>query len=839
MSRRLSFIRLVFGAALAAGCSSPGEADGTKPVVSAPGVTQTAAPTPSAVVSSATSTGTGTPSAKPSPGGSQPAPVGSTQATAKPSSSEGVPPASVPVPPLPSIAVSGVLTSAPAGSYAPPAQPPPDETGADLWLRYPKVEIAGRLAEYQAAFSGVVKPGDSPTLQVAADELVRGLSGLTGAAVPTVDQAGADGAVIVGTPTSSTVIAGLPLASRLPALGAEGYLVELAEVDGKKVTVVAGNSDVGALYGSFALLRHLQSHQPTQALALTGAPKIALRILNHWDNLNGSVERGYAGKSLWDWGALPGTLSPRYKEYARANASIGINSTVLTNVNADAQVLTPVYLDKVKALADVFRPYGITVYLTARFSAPVQLGGLENADPLEANVIQWWENKVAEIYAKIPDFGGFLVKANSEGQPGPQDYGRTHADGANMLADALEPHGGIVMWRAFVYSGGASDRIRRAYDEFELLEGQFRENVFVQPKNGPLDFQPREPFHPLFGAMPKTQLALELQITKEYLGEDTHLAYLGTMYEEVLKADTHAQGEGSTVARIVDGSLDGHTSSAIAGVANIGNDVNWTGSHFNQANWYVYGRMAWDPDVTAAAIAEEWVRLTLSNDPAVITPVTYMMMTSREAMVNYMTPLGLVHIMGTDHHYGPAPWVSTLETPEWNPTYYHNAKTDGIGFDRTATGSKAVDQYFEPVRGQFAARATVPDDLLLFFHHVGWGEKLSSGRSVWEELVYLYSLGVDEVGLIRAAWNNVDGRIDAKRFKEISDFLLIQHYEARWWRDACLQYFAATGNQTMPSGYAPPAKSLDAYKALNCPTDVTKPRCSAVYTGEPSPAILP
>jgi alpha-glucuronidase len=408
-----------------------------------------------------------------------------------------------------------------------------------------------------------------------------------------------------------------------------------------------------------------------------------------------------------------------------------------------------------------------------------------------------------------------------------------------MLADALEPYGGIVMWRAFVYSGGAADRIRRAYDEFEPLEGQFHENVFVQPKNGPLDFQPREPFHPLFGAMPKTQLALELQVTKEYLGEDTHLAYLGTLYEEVLQTDTYAKGAGSTVARIVDGTLEEHTSSAIAGVANIGNDTNWTGSHFNQANWYVYGRMAWDPEATAAGIAEEWARLTFSNDPAVIAPVTYMMMASRQALVNYMTPLGLVHIMGTDHHYGPAPWVHDQTTAEWNPTYYHNASTDGIGFDRTATGSNAVEQYVDSVGQQYAGRDTVPEDFLLFFHHVGWQEKVSSGRTVWEELVYRYSLGVDDVGLIRAAWNAVEGRVDAKRFKEVSDFLQIQHYEARWWRDACLQYFSQAGNLTLPSGYAAPANPLTFYQTLNCPPDATRPRCTAVYKGEPSPAILP
>jgi alpha-glucuronidase len=343
----------------------------------------------------------------------------------------------------------------------------------------------------------------------------------------------------------------------------------------------------------------------------------------------------------------------------------------------------------------------------------------------------------------------------------------------------------------------------------------------------------------LFGGMPQTPLALEVQITKEYLGEDTHLAYLGPMYEEVLKADTFAKGAGSTVARIVDGTVDGHTTTAIAGVANIGNDRNWTGSHFNQANWYVFGRMAWDPDASAAAIADEWVRQTLSNDPAVVAPVTSMMMASRQALVDYMTPLGLVHIMGTDHHYGPAPWVSGLQQADWNPAYYHKADAQGIGFDRSASGSNAVNQYFEPVGLQFGSRDSVPDDLLLFFHHVGWQEELKSGRTMWDELVHRYSLGVDAVGTMRNEWATVEGRIDAKRFADVDSFLEIQHYEARWWRDACLQYFASFSKLPIPAGYAAPANNLSYYQGLNCPADVTKPRCTQVYTGNPSPAILP
>ncbi|WP_437630012.1 alpha-glucuronidase family glycosyl hydrolase [Sorangium sp. So ce854] len=714
----------------------------------------------------------------------------------------------------------------------------PDETGADLWMRYPKVPIPGRLAEYQAALKRVVKPASGATLDIAEAELVKGLSGLTGGAVETGAAVEGPGAVVIGT-AAADIIKALPLAARLADLGPEGYLVEPADVGGQPVIAVAGNTEVGVLYGTFALLRHLQSHSALEGLSLTGKPRIQRRILNHWDNLDRSVERGYAGRSIWDWNALPGTLSPRYKDYARANASLGINGTVLTNVNANAQVLTPSYLTKVKALADVFRPYGIKVYLTARFSAPIEIGNLSTADPNNASVKQWWVSKASEIYRQIPDFGGFLVKANSEGQPGPQDYNRTHADGANMLADAVAPHGGIVMWRAFVYSDdNPPDRIKQAYEQFKPLDGKFKDNVLVQAKNGPLDFQPREPFHPLFGAMPETPLALELQITKEYLGEDTHLAYLGPLFEEVLDADTRADGEGSTVAKVVDGSLHGHATSVIAGVSNVGDDANWTGSHMNQANWYVFGRLAWNPDLSSKAIAEEWVRQTFSNDPVVVTPVVQMMMSSHQAVVDYMTPLGLVHIMGTDHHYGPAPWVNDLSRAEWNPFYYHKADASGIGFNRTSSGSNAVAQYFTPVAQEYGGRATVPEDFLLFFHRVGWQDALSSGRTVWEELVHRYSHGVDEVGVMREAWKSVEGRVDGKRFADVAEFLEIQHYEARWWRDACLAYFGQVSRQQVPEGYAPVANSLSFYQGLRCPSDAKKPRCSQVYTGDPSPAIL-
>jgi alpha-glucuronidase len=731
-----------------------------------------------------------------------------------------------------------------------------DEDGYDLWLRYPLVSNAARLAEYQRAVSHVVMPdavmpdavtpdavtpgvvvakgvaaGDSSTLSVARQELARGLSGLLGREVPFAERQRSEGALVVGTPRSSEVVAALP-AEWLAGLGAEGYVIRTTAVGGEPAIVIAANTDIGLLYGTFRFLRALQTSAPLDGLSITSKPRIAQRILNHWDNLDRSVERGYAGQSLWEWDNLPSVLSPRYRDYARANASIGINGTVLTNVNANAQVLTPAYLTKVRALADVFRPYGIRVYLTARFSAPLEIGGLGTADPLAPEVRAFWAAKATEIYGLIPDFGGFLVKANSEGQPGPQDYGRTHADGANVLADAVAPYGGLVIWRAFVYSSESPvDRIKQAYDEFNPLDGAFRSNVLVQAKNGALDFQPREPFHPLFGALPKTPVALELQITKEYLGQDTHLVFLGPMYEEVLRADTFAAGPGSTVAKVIDGSLHGYANTAIAGVSNIGTDRNWTGSQFNQANWYVFGRMAWDLDVTSAAVAEEWARATFSNDPFVLEPIKEMLLASHQAVVDYMTPLGLVHIMATGHHYGPGPWVSELSRPEWNPTYYHRADAKGIGFDRTASGSNAVAQYSLPVQQSFADRAGVPDAFLLFFHRVGWQETTRSGRTLWNELVHRYNEGVNGVREMRDAWSGLRGSVDRQRFEEVAAFLDIQADEARWWRDAALVYFQQFSGMPIPAQYEQPARSLAEYQAisLTCPPDRNKPRCPPVY----------
>jgi alpha-glucuronidase len=704
------------------------------------------------------------------------------------------------------------------------------ETGYELWLRYRTVKDSVRRAEYRASLMRVVSEGGgaSPSARAAYDELRTALRILLGGAPRMTDEMIAGNSLIIGTPTRSPLIASLALDSVLSSVGPDGFVIRRMEVKRLPAIVIAANRDVGVLYGVFHLLRLLQMNQPIAKLDIVSAPKIQLRMLDHWDNLDRSVERGYAGQSIWDWSALPNDLSPRYRDYARANASIGINAVALTNVNANARVLTPEYLPKVAAIANELRPYGIKVFLTARFSAPIELGGLKTADPLDRDVREWWSKKIDEIYDAIPDFGGFVVKANSEGQPGPQDYKRTHADGANMLADALVSHRGVVMWRAFVYSNEVPvDRVKQAYDEFKPLDGAFRENVFVQVKNGALDFQPREPFHPLFGAMPKTPLAMEFQITKEYLGQDTHLAYLGPLFKEVLDADTWASGKGSTVAKVIDGTVHVYKRTAIAGVSNVGSDTNWTGSQFNQANWYVFGRLAWDHDLSASGIAGEWIRMTFTSDARAVATIRSMMMTSRETLVNYMTPLGLAHIMATGHHYGPGAWADAGRA-DWTPSYYHRADSLGIGFNRTSTGSNAVGQYFPQVRDRYASRSTVPDSVLLWFHHVRWNERLESGRTVWGELVQRYSAGVDSARAMRRAWNRVRPAIDSARFTEIASYLDIQAREAKWWRDASLLYFQTFSKMPIPARYERPAHPLDYYISLRCPPDPRKPRCPGI-----------
>ncbi|MFC2138852.1 alpha-glucuronidase family glycosyl hydrolase, partial [Bacteroidota bacterium] len=603
----------------------------------------------------------------------------------------------------------------------------------------------------------------------------------------------------------------------LLAINDEGYLIKTQAINNKKATIITAKTDVGLLYGTFAFLRLLQTNQPINDLNIISSPKIQHRLLNHWDNLDRMAERGYAGFSIWDWHRLPEYISTQYIDYARANASIGINGTVLNNVNAQPEILTNDYLIKVATLADAFRPYGVKVYVSIKFSSPTLIGGLKTSDPLQDEVIDWWKNKVEEIYTLIPDFGGFLVKANSEGQPGPQNYGRTHADGANMLADALEPYGGIVMWRAFVYDFKVKeDRAKQAYMEFTPFDKKFKKNVLIQVKNGPIDFQPREPFHPLFGAMEETSVMMEFQITQEYLGQGTHLVYLAPMYKECLYSDTYAKGEGSLVSSVIDGSLFNYQTTGIAGVSNIGTDRNWTGHHFGQSNWYCFGKLAWNHNLTSEAIADEWIKMTFTNDNEFVTIVKNIMLNSRETTVNYMTPLGLHHQMAWDHHYGPGPWVN-IGRPDWTSLYYHNADTTGIGFNRTKRGSDAVSQYFEPLRSELNDISKIPEKYLLWFHHADWDHKLKSGNTVWDELCYKYYAGADSVKSMLNKWNALEGKIDTDRFNHIQIFLNIQYKEALWWRNACVLYFQTFSKREIPEGLEKPDKTLDYYMNIQHP----------------------
>jgi alpha-glucuronidase len=689
------------------------------------------------------------------------------------------------------------------------------EDGYRLWLRYDPLADSPRRAQYRAALSQVVLDSSSPTLLAARRELDLGLRGLLGDAIPFADAVPETRALVAGTPRGSRAIASLGIEGLLAPLGAEGFVIRLTTVAGMPCIVLAANEDIGVLYGVFHLLRHLQTERDLDAVTVRNAPKLRYRILDHWDNLDGTVERGYAGASLWDWHKLPDYVSPRYEDYARANASIGINGTALTNVNADALVLTEYYLKKVAALADIFRPYGIRVYLTARFNAPIEIGGLSTADPLDRDVIRFWREKAAQIYGRIPDFGGFLVKANSEGQPGPGDYGRTHADGANVLADALAPHGGVVFWRAFVYANdGHDDRAKQAYRDLKPLDGLFRDNVALQVKNGPIDFQPREPFHPLFGAMPRTPLIAEFQITQEYLGFATHLVYLGTLFQETLGTDTSGADGGSTVAQVIQGAARQRRGpSGMAGVANIGTDRNWCGHPFAQANWFAFGRFAWNPELDAGAIADDWIRMTFAKDERIVAPVRTMMLASREAAVNYMTPLGLHHLMAADHHYGPAPWNSAGRA-DWTPVYFHRADVEGLGFDRSRSGSDAADQYAPALHERFGSVETCPETLLLWFHHVPWRRRLQSGRTLWEELCHKYHSGVESVRAMQRTWDSLDGLIDPERQSHVKALLRIQEKEARWWRDACVLYFQTFSMQPLPEGYETPERTLDEYISI-------------------------
>jgi alpha-glucuronidase len=604
--------------------------------------------------------------------------------------------------------------------------------------------------------------------------------------------------------------------------------------DGFKLSenAVEATTDAGILYGVYEMLRRQQTGQ--SITDEVNNPSYEFRILDHWDNLNGTIERGYAGMSIfWRKGVDSFVVSDRdkttWQEYARANASIGINGSVLNNVNASPLILTAGYLNRVKMIADVLRPYGVRVYLSVNSASPKVIGGLATADPLDPSVIKWWQDKVKEIYSLIPDFGGFLVKANSEGQPGPQDYGRTHADGANVLADALKPFGGIVMWRAFVYSANDKDRAKQAYSEFVPFDGQFRDNVIIQVKNGPIDFQPREPFSPLFGAMKKTSVMPEFQITQEYLGHSIHLVFLSSMWEECLQSDTYQQGVGSTVARCTDGSIYPQKYTAIAGVSNIGTDTNWCGHDFAQANWYAFGRLAWNDNLRSEQIADEWIKQTFypsasekngsplySSDwrQNFLNPVKKLMLESREAAVNYMMPLGFHHIMSANGHYGPGPWWGPKNVrPDWTPPYYHQADTNGVGFDRSKTGSDAVSQYREPLASMFNDPATTPDIYLLWFHHLPWNYKMKDGRSLWEDICYHYDKGVQEVREFQKIWDKAEPYVDSFRFNAVQRKLREQCINAVLWKDACLQYFQLFSRMPIPYDIERPINNLDDIRA--------------------------
>lgn len=628
------------------------------------------------------------------------------------------------------------------------------EDGSCLWLRYAS-----------GANATITAPRSSPTLDIAVHELQQAWR---------------------GAPVSL-------LLKKDKQLAPDGFRIS-RQADGK--LTVASPTETGLLYGAWHLLR-LQA-AGSVITDVTENPAYDLRILNHWDNLDRTVERGYAGPSLWNWEELPAVLSPRYQAYARANASIGINGTVLNNVNASPRILSAEYLQKVKALADVFRPYGLRVYLSVNFASPMALDSLPTADPLNKEVIHWWKNKAREIYRLIPDFGGFLVKANSEGQPGPCDFGRTHAEGANMLADAVKPYNGIVMWRAFVYSPSDADRAKQAYLEFKPLDGQFRPNVIVQVKNGPVDFQPREPYSPLFGAMPRTPLMAEFQITQEYLGHSNHLAYLAPMWKEFFNF------------------VPASSLKAIAGVANIGTDANWCGHPFAQANWYAFGRLAWNPSLTSDAIADEWLKQTF--DIADNKDLKQMMLDSREAVVDYMMPLGLHHIFAWGHHYGPEPWCDVPGArPDWLPSYYHKADQQGIGFDRSGTGSNAAAQYPDSLAKLYNDLSACPEEYLLWFHHAPWTHRMKSGRTLWDELCHHYDRGVQEVRNFQKIWDTAEKHIDAERFRDVQTRLRTQVRDAIWWKDACLLYFQEFSGMPIPYPIERPVHNLKDLQKVRLP----------------------
>lgn len=680
------------------------------------------------------------------------------------------------------------------------------DDGSRLWLKYDFIKENSYRKLLTKSYKEIVIVYDSEKAQTAAKEIQIAFKGFTTielpirvAAAPTLGQVLTFKKAIV-----------LTIGDEKPLSQREGF--RIWSTPGS--TIISGKSENGLIYGCFAFIRKIQL-QESLTFEVDENPKIQIRMLNHWDNANGTVERGYAGSSMWKWFELPYRIDPRYIQYARANAAIGINAVSINNVNASSRFLTAEYLEKIKAVADVLRPYGIKVFISVNFRSPRTLGGLKTSDPLDPEVKAWWKAKTEEIHRFIPDFGGYLVKANSEGEPGPQDYGRTHADGANMLAETLEGHEGIVIWRAFVYDADPKgDRFKEAYQQFKPLDGQFHPKAVVQVKNGPIDFMPREPFHPMFGAFPKTPLAMEFQITQEYIGHATHMAYLAPMFKECLDADTYANGAGTTVAKVIDGSAHQYPITVMAGVANTGSDDNWTGHPIGQANWYAFGRLAWDHTLSSEQIAREWIKQTLTKSPEAIEQISKLMLKSLPTYIKYTYPLGLHHMMGESHHYGPQPWLEKSGRPDWTSVYYHRAAEDGIGFDRTGKMSDALKLYAPGVQNAWNDPHKTDLNYLMWFHHLPWDFKLSTGNILWDELMIRYYQGPEDVLEMQKIWESLRDRIDPETFENVKGRLAIQYKEALWWRDSCYLYFKQFSKLPLPAGLSEPNRTLEDVKEL-------------------------
>jgi alpha-glucuronidase len=689
----------------------------------------------------------------------------------------------------------------------------PDEDGYELWLRYRPAVGEGAASAYRQAFAVHVVDTGCPSAQAVADELAVAARSLFGFTDDQIEQlppdrlaAGVD-AVVVG---DRAMMAGLRIDDRteVELRGADdGHVIFVDRSGGDALRlVVLAETAAARVRGLFELLRLVMLGHPPDQLDVVSVPIIRHRVLAHWDNLDRSVERGYAGPSLWRWNELPATSSPRYRDYARACASIGLNGSCLNNVNSVGEVMSDAFLAKVAAIADELRPYGIRVWLAPSWASPVTEGGLADADPSNPEVAAYWRDRCQLIYRLIPDFAGFQIKADSEGQPGPFQYGADHATGANVLARALAPHGGTVLWRAFVYDTDRDpDRAKCAYLEYKPLDGRFDQNVIVQVKNGPVDFQPREPFSPLFGAMEHTPVGLELQVTQEYLGHSTHLVYLAPMWTEILGSQTYAETAGATVAQVVAqqagglvaGPTDDGVSSAIIGVANTGSDRNWCGHHFGQANWYAFGRLAWDPSLAASEIADEWIALTWGRDEEVADTVASIMEKSWPACIDYMVPLGLHHLSEDGFHYGPEPDLANAPRIDWTNTYFHRADAHGVGFDRSSGGSDAVAHYHEPLRSTFDDIDRCPEELLLWFHHVSWDHMTTSGRRLLDELEARYRSGAATVEDMSEAWAGLVDRIDGRRHREVAERLARHVVDSRHWSTTCISYFQSVAGRTV------------------------------------------